>query len=108
MIYYLVYKVYYNTIKQSYDKIIGFDSKITDNNLINKVKPISIKPIEKVGLTLHSCFYVLKHPTESRFLTVEDLDVALNILLSLNYTVNEILTRIEMKRMKQLVYVLNK
>ena len=65
MIYYLIYKVYYNTIKQSYDKIIGFDSKITDNNLINKVKPISIKPIEKVGLTLHSCFYVLKHPTES-------------------------------------------
>lgn len=103
-----MYKVYYNTIKQSYDKIIGFESKITDTNLINKVKPISIKPIEKVGLTLHSCFYVLKHPSENRFLTVEDLDVALNILLSLNYTVNEILTRIEMKRMKQLVYVLNK
>ena len=83
-------------------------SKITDTNLINKVKPISIKPIEKVGLTLHSCFYVLKHPSENRFLTVEDLDVALNILLPINYTVNEILTRIEMKRMKQLVYVLNK
>ena len=99
--------MYYNTIKQCYDKIIGFDSKITDNNLINKVKPISIKPIEKVGLTLHSCFYVLKHPTES-FFNIEDLDVALNILLPLNYTVNEILTRIEMKRMKQLVYVLNK
>ena len=108
MIYYLVYKVYYNAIKQSYDKILGFESKIADNNLINKLKPISIKPIEKVGLTLHSCFYVLKHPTENRFLTLDDLNIALNILLPLNYTVNEVLTKIEMKRMQQLVYVFDK
>ena len=108
MIHYLVSKVYYNTNKDTYEKIVGFDTNVSDISLNPYIKPISIKPIEKVGLTLHSCFYVLKHPTESRFLTVEDLDVALNILLPLNYTVNEILTRIEMKRMKQLVYVLNK
>ena len=49
MIYYLMYKVYYNTIKQCYDKIIGFDSKITDNNLINKVKQ---RVKEKTGVNL--------------------------------------------------------
>ena len=52
--------------------------------------------------------YVLKHPTEHRFLTFDDIDIALNILLPLNYTVNEVLTKIEVKLMKQLVYVFNK
>ena len=100
--------MYYNQNKDTYDKILGFDTKITDVYLNNYLKPISIKPIEKVGLTLHNCFYVLKHPTEHRFLTFDDIDIALNILLPLNYTVNEVLTKIEVKRMKQLVYVFNK
>jgi len=48
MIYYLVYKVYYNQNKDTYDKILGFDTKITDVYLNNYLKPISIKPIEKL------------------------------------------------------------
>ena len=76
--------------------------------LNQNTKPISIKPIEEVGLTLHSCFYVLIHPTEHRFLTFDDINIALNILLPLNYSINEVLTKIEVKRMKQLVYVLER
>ena len=108
MIYYLVYKIHYNRERDTYDKIIGFDTKIQDDVLNQNTKPISIKPIEEVGLTLHSCFYVLIHPTEHRFLTFDDINIALNILLPLNYSINEVLTKIEVKRMKQLVYVLER
>jgi len=108
MIYYLVYKIHYNRTKDSYDKIIGFETKIQDESLNRNTKAISVKPIEKVGLSLHSCFYVLMHPTQNRFLTFDDIDIALNILLPLNYSINEVLTKIEVKRMKHLVYVLNR
>ena len=108
MIFHLVYKIYYNTFKNTYEKIVGFDTNVNDISLNPYVKPISIKPIEKVGLIPHSCFYVLIHPTESRYLTLDDMDMCLNILLPLNYTINEVLTKIEMKRMNNIVYVLNK
>ena len=73
MIYYLVYKIHYNRSKDSYDKIIGFETKIQDESLNRNTKAISVKPIEKVGLSLHSCFYVLMHPTQNRFLTFDDV-----------------------------------
>jgi len=108
MIYYLVSNVYYNTNKDTYEKIVGFDTNVNDISLNPYIKPISIKSIEKVGLTPHSCFYVLMHPSEHRFLTLNDIDMVLNILLPLNYTINEVLTKIEIKRMRNIVYVINK
>ena len=36
------------------------------------------------------------------------MDMVLNILLPLNYTINEVLTKIELKRMRNIVYVINK
>ena len=107
MIYHLVYKINYNTKEDTYDKIIGFETHINDISLNMYLKPISMKPIGNDRLKPFSCFYVLMHPSEFRFLTINDMDVALNILLPLNYTVNEVLTKIELKRMKNIVYVLN-
>ena len=108
MIYYLVYKIKYNTEKDTYDKIIGFEHKVEDDGLMLFTKPISVKPIGNVSLQLHNCFHVLMHPIENRFLTIDDMNVVMNILNPLNYTVNETLTKIEIKRNSNLVYVLSK
>lgn len=108
MFYYLVYKIHFNPITSNYDKIIGFESKIEDTVLNNFIKPISIKPIENVGLTQHTCFYALLHPIENRLLTFNETSEALNILIPLNFTIDEILTKIEVKRRLGLVYVLKK
>ena len=108
MIYYLVYKIHYDPIENTYNKILGFKSKINDDSILSFIKPISIKPIENVGLTRHTCFYAMINPTTNQYLTIDDIGDALNLLLPLNYTIDEILTRIEVKRMKYLVYVLNK
>ena len=49
MIYYLVYKVYYNQNKDTYDKILGFDTKITDVYLNKDGRSNTGVNFEKVG-----------------------------------------------------------
>ena len=47
------------------------------------IKSISIKPVENIGLTQHSCFYALLHPMENRLLTFDDMsDVFGDITIS--------------------------
>lgn len=108
MIYYMVSKIQYNPFKSTYEKILGFESKIEDVNLNHFIKPLSVKPVENVGLTQHSCFYALMHPIENRLLTFNDIPDALKILIPLNYVIDEILTKIEIKRQPGLVYVFKK
>jgi hypothetical protein len=108
MIYYLIYKIQYDPFKDQYEKIVGFENKINDDALNVFTKPISIKPVENIGLTQHSCFYALLHPMENRLLTFDDMSDVLEILLSLNYTIDETLTKIEVKRRSEVVYVLRK
>ena len=108
MIYYLVSKIQYNPFKSTYEKILGFESKIDDSLLNSFIKPISVKPVENVGLTQHHCFYALLHVNENRLLTFEEIPEALKIMIPLNYTIDEVLTKIEVKRIPGLVYVLRK
>ena len=108
MIYYLVSKIQYNPFKDTYEKILGFETKIEDVLLNNFIKPLSIKSVENTRLTSHSCVYALRHTTEKRLLTFKDMPDALKILIPLNYVIDEILTRIEVKRCPNLLYVLRK
>jgi hypothetical protein len=108
MIYYLVSKIQYNPFLSTYEKVLGFERKVDDPLLNSFIKPISIKPVENIGLTQHTCFYALMHLNQNRLLTFGEIPDALKILIPLNYTIDEILTKIEVKRTPDLVYVLRK
>ena len=108
MIYYLVSKIQYNPFLCTYEKVLGFERKVEDPLLNSFIKPISIKPVENIGLTRHTCFYALMHLNENRLLTFDEIPDALKILIPLNYTIDDILTKIQVKRTPGLVYVLRK
>ena len=107
MIYKLEKTIYYDPFQKTYLDLITINKNPTNNNLIKKIQYNRISPY---NLNEHKCLFAFINPENNNLLTVNEIDVVLNILIEDGFTIDSDLTRTFMKSKnnRNLLYFLKK
>ncbi len=107
MLYKLEKTIYYDSIQKTYLDLITINKNPTNNPLIKQLHFNKISPYE---INNNRCLYAFINPDNNKLLTIDDIDVVLNILIDDGFTVDYHLTTtlIKSKNNKNLIYFLFK
>ena len=107
MIYKLEKTIYYDSLQKTYLDLITINKNPTNNNLIKQIQYNKISPY---NVNEHKCLFAFVNPETSKLLTIDDIDIVLNILINDGFNIDFNLTRTFMKSKnnKNLLYFLIK
>lgn len=107
MIYKLEKTIYYDPMLKTYLDLVTINSNPTNNSNLKQIHLNKISPYDNHS---HKCLFAFLHPDNQKFVTINDIDIVLNILISDGFTIDTELTKtiIKSKNNKNLIYFLIK